>query len=174
MSSIKRLNIVFQNCVYEWFELSQFAIESITLELFQQRILDFLSVPIKEQMLRDLDGALLSTTDLKRSLRSVEPLIWIDSTCTETICKSPEPHPDPTVLVTLERNTSSVLGFSNVVSGSHLMISRIDFNGLLHMTAGNRVKEGDMIISVNSEKFPTQMRKELFVSSTVKLRILTL
>jgi len=168
----KRLHIVFEDNVYEWFELTQFAIESISLDLFRRRIYDFLRVPYVEQAIRDIDGPLLTSLDLRRCLRSTDPMIWIGSSSPDRPWESPEPHPDPTVVVYLCRSPNDFLGFSNVISDSFLVISRIDANGLLFAVAGEKVKPGDIIVSVNQERRVQKMRKELLVSSTVELRIL--
>ena len=179
VTSAPRLCIVLNDeLVYDWFEISQHAVDNITIELFQQRVAEFLSIRIDHQVLRDTDGPVTTTSDLRRSLRAISPVVYISDASradeeSPMRTRSPEPYPLRASFRLLKRTSRDRFGFSNLPSvEGNLVISQIDPDGLLIGVAGSWVEVGDVIVSVNGERSVGTMRRQLLVSDSVVLDII--
>ena len=169
---IVRLTVSLEDgSIFEWFEVTDESIESVTLDLFSTKVDEFFGIPVDLQEYVDVDGRISTTSDLRRSLRANYPMISIKQLpCPQD---PPLPAPLPSVRIVLRREGfSDFFGFSNVVSrsGDSLTISRIDPSGLLARSDPG-VKVGDQLLSVNGELDMEEMRRELIVSSMIIMDI---
>ena len=70
----------FDGKLYEWFEVTDSLIEVITVDLFLEKVNDFFGLSHALVNVYDIDGPIVSTSDLRRSLRSLAPFITVRST----------------------------------------------------------------------------------------------
>ncbi len=159
--------------VYEWFELTDALIASITLEKLLLKIKKYFNVV--DACLSDVDGAITNTVDLRRSLRTAWPTLRV-SACRaaqdydNTIFDS---HASPIHRVTVrKRNHNDFFGFSNVPSrdGKSVIVTDIDPEGLIQRIKTN-IQIGDTIVAVNGVINDAHaMRRELLVSTIIDVQ----
>jgi hypothetical protein len=171
--------------LYEWFQITERTIDGITLEIFSKYVNEFFGIPIDSLVVRDIDGPIESTADLRRSLRSHFPTLsvserggrsWLQETCSEQDCPQtcPIPYKSPTVRVLLTKIPGvNSLGFSNMASACSvgLVVTRITPGGLLSQ-AVPKIRVGDTIESVNKVSGDLdRMRRELLMSDRLVLDV---
>lgn len=156
---------------FEWFDICPGLLRDITLEIFQSQISEFFCILPRNQLLRDRDGLILSTADLRRSLRVSEPCVEVSDISVQEVART-IPHPlirRVKVRMTKSERTKR-LGFSNTISSdlSRLIISEIrDPSALLEAN----VHVGDAIVSVNNLCDVFEMRRELREATEVVIEI---
>lgn len=174
--------------VYEWFELSDDVLGTITLEKLLDRVMKYFN--IEQASLRDVDGHIKSTCDLRRSLRSAYPTIRIsassnrvrelhvsDETPVMRERLRPAQHardqgPQTNRVTLRKRNLADKFGFSNVPSrdGKAVVVTDIDPDGLLRRMRTN-MHVGDTIVSVNGVSGDAHaIRRELLVSTIIDMQ----
>jgi len=170
--------------LYEWFQITDRTIEYITLDIFAKYVDEFFGIQRGELVIRDIDGPIETSIDLRRSLRTQFPTLsvsargsrnWlIKSTQNDTPQVSPTPYKAPKVRVHLTKSSSEEsLGFSNMASkGSNgLVITRIAPGGLLSRGVP-RIRVGDTVDAVNRVSGDLdKMRRELMVSDRIVLDV---
>lgn len=161
-----RLIVSIDSREYEWFWITPELIEEITFDIFMTAVESFFAIPVHQQVLSDLDSLILTTTDLRRVLRTANPEITITSFCMHE--ESPREVPVPIrQLIKIERNKS--LGFTTVISPdrSRLFIADI----LPESDLKDIVRVGDTITRVNEQRDVWDMRLALRVSPQVTIEI---
>ena len=161
-----RLIVSIDSREYEWFLITPNLIDEITIDLFMTAVESFFAIPVHNQVISDLDSLILTTTDLRRLLRSANPQITITSYCMHE--ESPRKAPLPTrQLFQIQRG--QLWGFTTVLSPdrSKLVISKILPDSNLKGIA----RVGDAITRVNNQRDVWEMRSELCVSQQVTIEI---
>ena len=69
----------FDGKLYEWFEVTDSLIEVITVDLFLTKLCEFFGLSHAVFNVYDIDGPIKTTSDLRRSLRSLAPFITVRS-----------------------------------------------------------------------------------------------
>lgn len=64
---------------FEWFKITESLIEAITIELFKQKVNEFFQISIHDQILTDKFGLIASSSDLRRTLACMRPVIHVSS-----------------------------------------------------------------------------------------------
>jgi hypothetical protein len=170
--------------IYEWFVVTDSLLNSITLDQLRAKVDKYFGIPNCD--LADIDGPLVSTSDLRRCLRSACPTIRIregsrDDEVSETSPCSTIRNSTadlltrsanvPFRIVLRKRNQTEYFGFSNVPSRDNkaLVITHVHPEGLL-ARMNSRIQVGDLIVSINGiSGDPQEMRRELLVSTIIDI-----